>query len=259
MKKTVYWTGMKRSTQSILLAAAILVIGGAVIVWMVIRFRLIPSPAPAPAPAPAALTEEKYSAVDLYIAGPADGPASVDRVELTLLKATATRKDGKTFTVTEKPVRIELQRDVMQKAVNDLLPEGPYGTLTLTFAPTGQLVPKSGAPTLLYLPKPSFDIDLGAAIPRSRTLAALVHMKLEGFGVKENVATFTLPSPLTAETYVLGGIYVNARWLGNVLSASAPTIASAIKADLGIDIAPVSGQTGSPGYTPPTSNPTPQQ
>ena len=250
---------MKRSTQSILLAAAILVVGGALIVWAVIRFRLIPSPAPAPAPAPAGLTEEKYSAVDLYIAGPSDGPDSVDRVELTLLKAAATRKDGKTFTVAETPVRIDLQRDAMQKAVDDLLPEGPYGTLTLTFAPTGQLVPKSGAPTLLYLPKTTLDIDLNAAIPRSRTLAALVHLKLEGFGAKENVATFTLPAALTAETYVLGGIYVNARSLGNVLAGHAPTIGSAIKTDLGIDITPVPGETGSPGYTPPTSNPTPQR
>jgi hypothetical protein len=252
---------MKKSLK--IVASAALVIAVLALAWFfLVAPRLKPPTAPPKAPptAPTAaqLSDDKYSALSLYLASPGSAPSNLARVELTLTKVEITRNDGHIFTVSDQGVRVMLQKDTAMKVVNDLVPAGPYGKLKLHFAPTGTLVTDTGAAQIIFLPIQDVEVSLEADLPTSRTLAALTRIDLSSrLGAQNGVATFTLPAKLEAETYVLGGIFRNSRSVGNAWSLPNATLVTAVKQDLNLDIASKAGLTGTTDFVPAAAAPNP--
>ncbi len=247
---------MKRSTLAIISAAVILAAGGLLLYFLLIARRpSVPPPTAPAAPAAPKLSDNFYSAVNLYMAGPATVGGNTDRLELTMTKASVKRKDdGKEFEIYDGAVRVLVQKNLAQKVLNALLPAGHEDSLTLTFSPTGQLISKNGSTTLVYLPKKTLTIGLDADLPSSRSLVAIFDLGIDGrFGAQNGLPTYSFPDRVKASSSVLGGVYFNTRSVGKVFELPDATLIKAVKADLGIDITPVPGRNGSPGYAPPNS------
>ena len=252
---------MKRSLKIAIFAlSAVAVLA---LAWFALIAPRLQNLALAPKPAPAKtvvtpLSDEKYSALSLYLASPDSAPSGLARVELTLTKVEITRNDGRVFTVSDQSVRVDLQKDTAMKVANDLIPAGPYGKLKLHFAPTGNLMTDAGAAQIIFLPIQDVEVSFDANLPTSRTLAALTRIDLESrLGAQNGVATFTLPNKLTAETYVLGGIFKNSRGIGTAWNLPNATLVTAVKQDLNLDIAPPAALSGTTDFIPATATPNP--
>ena len=247
--------------------AAVLVIAAGVAAYFLFLKPLIAPKTGAPTsqtggatpPVVKAKPDDYNSAIDLYLAGPDDAPAAISRVELTLIKAEVTRNDKKTFKVFEGATRIVVQKGVTEKALNELMPAGAYGTLALTFLPTGAIVAADGSSQSAFLPNRVLTIDLTQEIPISRTLALLARLDLAAsrFGLQSGVPTYILPATLTDESYVLGGIFRNSARIGDLWQIANPNLAEVVHQDLNLDIRPKSGLTGTPSFGAATASPNP--
>lgn len=250
---------MKKS--HVIVIGTVLALAVLALAWFTLIAPRPKPPAIKPPPAKTeanSLSNDKYSALSLYLASPSSAPSNLARVELTLLKTEVTRNDGHIFTVSDQSVRVDLQKDTVSKVVNDLVPAGPYGKLKLHFAPTGSLMTDTGVAQIIFLPVQDIEVDLDATLPTSRTLAVLTRIDLTSrLGAQNGVATFTLPDKLQAETYVLGGIFRNSRSIGNAWNLPNATLVTVVKQDLNLDIASQAGLTGTTDFVPAATTPNP--
>lgn len=247
---------MKRRT--ILIIVAALVVAGTAAWFLLVKQPGKKPPGDQPvAPAKSTLSDDFYSATNIYLAGPGEAPSTIERVELTLIKAEAKRGDGKSFKIFDGSTKLVVQKGVGEKALNELLPSGPYGRLVLTFLPTASIIAADGKSQMAFLPTRTVEIDLHEDLPKSRTLAMLVRFDLDAknFGLQGGVPTYILPVKPTVETYVLGGIYRNTRGVGSVWNVPTATLSALVKKDLGFDIGPKPSQTGTPAFNAPNVPP----
>ena len=256
---------MKRSSISIIVAAAILLIGGGVLYVLITgRLRLPVGPSAPPGQptqetgAPKVADEIPRAAFGLYFLGPDADVDRAQRVELTLLSATLKRKDGKEFPVYSGRLTVIVQRDAAEKLFAELVPAGEYGELKLTFQPSALIVAADGSAAPAFLPQDELTLKLTETLAQGRTMAALMRLGFaDAFGIQNNVPTFRIPAESEAETTTFGGVFASKKGYGSILSPAAKTLSSLIKADTGMDISPKVPQGGSEGYTPP-SIPSPQ-
>jgi hypothetical protein len=250
---------MKRSTLSLLLTGAILLIGGGIL-WMVIFAPRLRQRAQAPTPGPAtstpetppSATEVRYDALNVYLTAPAVMPSGAVRVELTLVKATLIRSDGVEASVFDGVQRVMLQAGSIEKVLSEAVPRGAWRTLKLEFAPVAQASMPDGSVTTALVERRVFTLSIQADLPVSRSLAVFARVPL-GPELKDAGSAKTadiLPDAQPAETYVFGSFQLDPRGRGNLWTTPEASLPAAIKADLGFDI--VTKLKGSGGFVSPT-------
>jgi hypothetical protein len=244
------------SKKTALILTAILVVLAAILLAVYLRKRVGPPSIEPPVTAPPAETDstDLHAAFDLYLAGAIEGGDRVDRVELTLMKATVMRLDGKEFPVMDKAIGVALQGGVIQKAATAMIPAGDYTVMNLEFAPSGRIIAKDGTILPAFLPVTKLSASVGTKLPISRTLASLIVIPVDAVGTRNNAPIFTLPEKTAADSAVLGGIFMNVRSIGNVWTAETLDIETAVMQDLHIDLTRKTSQ-GSPGFVPATRGP----
>ncbi len=249
---------MKRSTFSLLLAAAILVVGGLALWFFLIAPRLgHPSktgPATSTVEVPLA-QKPRNAALNLYLAAPAALPTNVVRAELTLVKATVTDADGLEVAFFEGNQRVMLQTDIVEKTLSERIPAGHWNRLKLEFSPAAELAMKDESVEAVLLGKKTATFAFDAKVPTSGSLALFAALPLERETLAAGGATVANVSDKaqTAESFVFGGFLLDPRGRGNVYTLKNATLASVIKKDLGFDITLV--KTGSSGFTPAAGQP----
>lgn len=251
-----------------LLVTAVILTMGAFAIWMLVA-ALRPGPSVPPAATPPPTIEpvtppesDFNGALNLYMTAPDRLPAGADRVELSLVKAALARADGAEIAFFEGSRRVVLQQGVTEKVLSERIPNGHWARLKLTFSPAADLAYADGRPSSSALVQRreavlSFDAD----VPASRTLALFARAPLEASaGAADGVVTLSLATaPQPAERYVFGAFLLDARDRGDVWSIASPSLAAAVKEDLGFDI--TRQQAGSAGFVPAQSapsTPTPQ-
>ena len=249
---------MKRSTLSLLLTAAILLVGGLSIWFLILAPRLRPAPAPTPvAPTPVApQVEARHDALNLYLAAPGELPPDAARVELTLVKATLSGSGRADAVVFEGVRKVVLQPEVVEKALSELAPSGAWDHLTLEFSPAAEIAMKDGRLEGALLEQPRATLTFEADLPISRSLALFARLPLSptlrtaGTGQTAGL----LADPQKAESYVFGAYLLDERGRGDVWTVKSLTLADAVMADLGLDIRPA--MKGSQGFNPAQQAPT---
>lgn len=254
-------------TISLVVTAAILV-AGALALWLILSpLRLPPSVPPVTEPPTEQPGEEPEAAfngaLNLYVTAPDRLPAGAGRVELSLVKAAIAGADGKETVFFEGSRRVMLQQGVTEKLLSERIPNGRWTRLKLTFSPVADLAfadGRPGASALVERYEASLSFD--AEVPVSRTLALFARVPLEeASGDAEGTATLNVSAePQPAERYVFGAFLLDPRDHGDLWNIESPTLAKAVKEDLGFDITRV--QTGSTGFVPATgvpSTPAPPQ
>jgi hypothetical protein len=255
---------MKRSSIAIA-AAALILVGGGIILYVLVSGRLGRPSAPETPPtagtegegAPA--DEVARAALDVYFLGPDAGADRAQRVELTLLSATLKRKDGKEFPVYAGRTTVVVQQDAAEKLFAELIPAGDYGELVLTFQAAALIVAPDGSAAPAFLPQSEVTLRLTETLVPGRSMAVLARFGFtDAFGVQNSVPTFRLPAAVDAESVTFGGIFASKKSYGSILSPSAKTLAALIKADTGMNITPDDPQAGTHDYVPP-GIPSPQR
>ncbi|HTK60383.1 MAG TPA: hypothetical protein VL283_04260 [Candidatus Baltobacteraceae bacterium] len=255
---------MKRMTVSLLVTAAVLVIGSVLIWLMFASLRRQPAgPPPATTtPETGSATEpeaEFHGALNLYLAAPDQLPAGAGRVELTLVKAALVRADGKETAFFEGSRRVVLQQGVTEKALSEMIPNGRWSRLKLTFSPAADISFSDGRPTAsALLDRHEAILSFDADVPVSRTLALFARLPLDAAsGQAAGVTTIGLsPEPRPAERYVFGAFLYDPRDHGDLWNIPSPSLAAIVKEDLGFDI--TRAQTGSSGFVPADRTPSAQ-
>lgn len=252
---------MKRMTTSLLVTAAILAIGGALIWLLIATLRTQPAVAPV---APPTTTEEPEvtfdGALNLYLAAPERLPAEAGRVELTLVRAALLRADGTEVAFFDGSRRVMLQEGVTEKVLSERMPNGRWTRLKLTFSPAADLAFADGRPAAAAIvERHEAVLSFDAEVPVSRTLALFARVPLEaGSGAAGAAVTIALsPEPRTAESFVLGGFHLDPRDRGDLWNIASPSLAAAVKEDLGFDI--TRQLTGSSGFVPALGTPSAPQ
>lgn len=240
-------------TISLIATGVILAIGAMALWFLFASLRARPAAptqetpeAAAPAPEP-----EWHGALNLYLAAPERLPGGAARVELSLIEASLMGADGNAKKIFEGSRRLTLQQGVTEKILSELIPNGRWTRLKLTFSPVADLAYADGRPAAGGLLERreallSFDAD----VPASRTLALFARAPLEPeAGEAAGATTLNLAAePRPAERYVLGGFLIDPRGRGDVWSIETPSLAAVVKADLGLDI--TRRETGSSGFVP---------
>jgi len=238
-------------TMSLIATAAIVAIGAAVIWFLIVR-RPAPAPVAPPVtaePAPAEAEPEFHGALNLYLTAPERLPAGAGRVELTLIKASLARADGKDIAFFEGSRRVVLQEGVTEKVLSELIPNGRWNRLKLTFSPVADLAYADGRPAgSALLERREAALSFDADVPISRTLALFARAPLEAeSGMAGGVVTIDLSQePQQAERYVFGAFLLDPRDRGDIWSIASPSLAAVVKEDLGFDI--TRQETGSSGF-----------
>jgi len=234
---------MKRSTLSLLLTGIILLVGVGLIWVLVVAPRLrpvayIPTPTPVPNPVPTPAPEERHDALNLYLAAPDPLPAGAERLELTMIKATLVGTDGADVPVFAGVQTVMLQPGVIEKVLSELIPSGRWRRLKLEFSPSAVASMQDGTVTAVLLEKRTAALAFDAELPISKTLAIFARLPVaSAFAAAGKTATLDLPTdPATAETYVFGSFMLDKRGTGDLWNVPSPSIAGAVKADLGFDI-----------------------
>jgi hypothetical protein len=247
---------MKRMTISLTATAAILVIGAALI-WLLLASLRKPSAPPAVTPPETgSATEpepepELHGALNLYLTAPAQLPAGAGRIELSLVKAALVRADGKESTFFEGSRHLVLQQGVTEKLLSEVIPNGHWNRLKLTFSPAADIAYGDGRPAAAaVLERREAVLSFDADVPTSRTLALFAVVPLEAAsGEAGGAATIDLSSvPQPAERYVFGAYLLDPRDRGDIWNIPNPSLATVVKEDLGFDI--TRQQTGSSGFVP---------
>lgn len=250
---------MKRSNLILIISSVLLVALLVSLYFFVIRPRLAPlevvePPAP-PATEEPTLPSEQNSAINLYFSTPFD-LRGVTRVELTLLGAEMTRKDGLTFKVFEGTERIMSQKGIVQKVFSERIFHGDAASLALSFGPTAQVVHEDGRSETVFLPSRQLVITLDEEVRLSQTLNVMTALpRSTSFGKRDAVTTLKLPPRTEAETHVMTSLFYRPRTNGEIYTLQGATLADAILADIGLDIRPREDLTGSPGFANPTEGP----
>lgn len=230
---------MKRSTLSLLAAAAILIIGMLAIWLFIVAPRLKP---PAPAPAPAAAlppkAEERHGALNLYLAAPERLPTGVSRAALTLSKASIFDDAGVESPVFEGVQRVMLQSGVAEKVLSELIPNGKMRRLKLEFSPAAELSMADGSTIAGLVERREVILSFEADVPVSHSLELFARLPIEP-GLKKIGAAWAAelaPDPMPAERYVFGSFLLDPRGRGDLWTLPRLTLSDVIKADLGLDI-----------------------
>ncbi len=255
---------MKRSTFSILLAAAILLIGGGALWLLLIAPRLGLPPfatPPVEKPTPPATEETgpaRNSAINVYLAPPPALPDGAVRAELTLIKATLTDANGKSAAVFEGAQRVMLQSGIVEKAISEKIPDGHWTRLILEFSPAAELAYANGdvKPAIMGKKRATLAFDAKVAVSRSLAVFAQVPVERAVTSAEKTIIASIDEAPRTAETYIFGAFLFDPRGRGDVFSISSPTLFAVIKEDLGFDLSVV--KPGSTGFQPATGQPAPQ-
>ncbi len=255
---------MKRSTFSLLVTAAILVIGGAALWFLLIAPRLGSFPfgtkrGPEASMTPASETQEgaRNSALNLYLTAPSELPDGASRADLTILKATLTDAVGTSVTFFKGAQRVTLQADVVQKTLSERIPDGQWTRLTLDISPAAELAYANGKVKAALIGKTQAIFVLNADVAVSRSLAIFGAVPIERGAISADKALIMNLSadPRTADTYVFGGFLLDPRGRGDIFTIKSPTLFSVIKEDLGFDLSVV--KPGSSGFQPAESPPKP--
>ena len=232
---------MKRSTASLVAAAAILIAGGVAIWLFIVAPRLKPPAVPAPAPVPAVeppKAVERHGALNLYLAAPETLPTGATRVELTLAKAAIVDEAGIESPVFEGAQRVVLQPGVAEKVLSELIPNGKMRRLKLEFSPAAELSMADGSTIAAVVERREAVLSFEAEVPVSHSLALFARLPLEP-GLKKTGAAWAAeitPDPLAAEAYVFGSFLLDPRGMGDLWTVPRLTLSDVIKADLGLDI-----------------------
>lgn len=246
---------MKRMTMSLIATVAILVVG-VFALWLLVSALRGRTPAPiVTPPVPSEPGQAPIGAFDgalnLYVTAPERLPVGAGRVELALVKAVLVRADGLEAPFFEGSRRIMLQQGVTEKALSERIPNGRWTRLKLTFSPAADLAFADGRPSAsAVVERREAVLSFDAEVPASRTLALFTPLPLEAeSGTADSAVTLAFsPDPRPAERYVFGAFHLDPRDRGDLWSIESPTLARAVKEDLGLDI--TRQQTGSTGFVP---------
>lgn len=246
---------MKRSTLSLALSAAILLIGGSLLWFLLIAPRPAHQPtvqAPPPAPPPAA---EWHGALNLYLGSPDKLPSGVSRAELTLIKATLMDDKGVETQVFDGVQRVMLQDGFAEKVMSELVPNGPFAGLKLEFSPAAELSMTDGSVIAAVMERRETTLAFKADVPVSRSLALFARLPLEPTLKKTgDVWTANIAqAPAAADSYVFGSFMLDKRGNSQLWTLSRMTLADVIMADLGLDI--TKAMPGSAGFNPAAGQP----
>lgn len=247
---------MKRLTLSLLITAAILIVGAVSIWFIIVAPRLIaPRPTPTPTPTVTPTAEERRGALNLYLTAPEKLPPGALRAELTLVKATLVDDRGAASPVFEGVQRVMLQEGVIQKVLSELIPNHAFRSLRLEFSPAAEISMADGSVVPALVGQRQVVLTFEADVPISRSLALFARVPLEAQlrGTPEAQIADLLTAPQTAESYVFGSFQLDARGRGDLWTVPQPGLASAINADLGLDISTV--LQGSQGFSPADQGP----
>ena len=258
---------MKRSTFSVLLAAAILAIGGCALWFFLLAPRLGVAPLPwthrpvtgsateTPATAP---EKVRNSALNLYLASPSSLPDGAVRVELTLTKATLASADGKSAIVFEGAERVMLQSGIVEKTLSEKIPDARWTRLSLEFSPAAELAYANRNVKAALLEKKTalFAFDAIVGVSHSLAIYAAVPLERDVTAADKAVIANIDAKPIAADSYVFGGFLFDPRGRGDLFTLNQPSLFSVIKEDLGFDLSVV--KPGSKGFTPADASPTPQ-
>jgi len=241
---------MKRSTIALIAAGSTLLILIAGLYFFVIRPRLALieiEPTGTVTEVPAA-EKGRNAVLNLFFHAPL--PLSgIARMELTLTAIDAVDDDGETTSVFDGSRRITVQQDIVQKISSARMFNGHVDHLILTFGPTASVLSSDGSIQTAFLPDRTLAVFIDKDIPAGRSLDALIALPAHtAFGEDGGVITLELPASTEAETYILGGIFLDERSVGEVYRIPGATLHDAILADIGLDIAPREDLKGSTGF-----------
>ncbi len=254
---------MKRSTKSLLVVLALLLLGAAL--WFLViapRYGLPPFGRPidteVPTPPTTVIEEkERHSALNLYLAPPAAIANDALRAELTLLKASVIGSDGKTAVFFNGVQRVMLQPGAVQKVLSERIPDGRWTRLVLEFSPAAELAYANGEvkAALMGKKQATFAFDAQVGISRSLAIFGVVPLERTVLAAEKALVANLSADPILAETYVFGGFLLEPRGRGDVFNIDNPTLVNVIKEDLGFDITVV--MPGSSGFQPAATQPAP--
>lgn len=250
---------MKRMTISLIATAAIVLVGTFVI-WMLFTAPRPSAPVP-PATGPATNAPETApqafdAALNLYMTAPARMPDGAGRLELKLIEASLADAGGKETVFFQGSRKVVLQEGAIQKVLSEKIPVGRWSRLKLTFSAAADLSYADGrADAAALVERRETVLSLDADVAASHTLALFARAPLEArAGTADGVVTMDFSSqPTKAESYVFGSFFLDERGRGSVWNVPDPSLAAAVKADLGFDI--TRQLTGSSGFVPSTQSP----
>ncbi len=257
---------MKRSTFSIVLAAAILAIGAFALWFFLIAPRLGVAPLPwmrrpvtgSATETPATAEKARNSVLNLYLASSPNLPDGAIRAELTLTKATLTSADGKSSVVFEGAQRVMMQSGIVEKVLSEKILDARWTRLTLEFSPAAELAYANGNVKAALLEKKTavFTFDATVGVSRSLALYAIVPLERNVTAADKAIIARVDAAARPADTYVFGGFLFDPRGRGDLFTLNQPSLFAVIKEDLGFDLSVV--KPGSKGFTPAAASPTPQ-
>lgn len=251
---------MKRALISIVVTVIIL-IGGGLLIWrFIIAPRLaIPVVSTSPTSSATGTKEaERHAALTLYLAAPSALPNGAVRAELSLTKATISGPDRQDVPVFDGRQSVMLQAGSVEEALSELVPEGHWNRLTLSFSPAAQLAYADGRLEATLLERRETVLSFDARLPQSGTLALFARVPIEtdapdvGGARTANLAA----DPQATEWFIFGGFMLDPRGRGDLWNVAEPSLSGVIKADLGFDI--TAKTSGSSGFVPATDQPATQ-
>jgi hypothetical protein len=243
---------MKRVTVSVLISAAMLIAGCAVIWFFIVGPRLKAPPPPAPIPAPVVQPKpvEHRSVLNVYLTAPETLPSGAVSAELTLVKAAIVDGKGAETPVFTGVQRVMLQAGVIQKVLSEPLPEGSWKSLKLEFSEAALFSMSDRSVVSAMLGRRQAVLSFDADLPASNSLALFARFPLDPnlIGTGEAHIANLLTEPRSSETHVFGTLLLDPRGRGDLWTVTDPSLAQAILSDIGLDIVTV--LPGSQGFSP---------
>ncbi len=258
---------MKRSTFSLILAAAILATGACALWFFLIAPRLGIAPLPwtrrpvagPTTETPVAPEKARNSVLNLYLASSSNLPDGAMRAELTLTKAVLASADGKSDVVFAGAQRVMLQLGIVEKVLSEKILDARWTRLTLEFSPAAELAYANGnvKATLLEKKTATLTFDATVGVSRSLALYAVVPLERNVTTADKAVIARVDSTARPADVYVFGGFLLDPRGRGDLFTLNQPSLFNVIKEDLGFDLSVV--KPGSKGFTPAGNQPSATQ
>lgn len=196
-----------------------------------------------------------YAVLNAYVASPEALPGGALRYEMTVVKA-ALEREGSEAVFFEGARRLMLQPGTVEKLLSEKVPQGRWERLRLTFSPAAETIDASGKSFAGLVEAREIVIALPTELKTGRTLSFVTRLRAPIAADRGGAVALSFQTMLLdAETYELGGAFLDTRGRGEIFTLSAPSLANIIDADLGLDITAASALPGSEGFVPPNGAP----